>query len=300
MLNKNIFGILTTFCLMGLVIIGLPGCSKKIVNENTDSNVTIAISTKASAIEMSELANLFILTVEADDIPVPLFFPLTLEGSFLTGQVIVPVGLNRKFIINAYNLPIDVIDFTGTLIYQGTDSADVIFNSTVTVNIDMFPVVPLMKVIPRINSERISSMEMGQSFVADVYVYNVPDVNYVSFNLSCPTTNSLINYFDVKLGADVPADSRVSHEGGGASVTVWLDRPNLAGPLVDALGNAHLLTFYFNSHSDTDADFDTTTTEINQIILDRGSGDLSNPFPLDSLYLESATVELIRPIEIVK
>ena len=97
------------------------------------------------------------------------------------------------------------------------------------------------------------------------------------------------------LGADVPADSRVSYEGGGASVTIWLDRPNFGDPLVNELGNAHLLTFYFSSHSDTNADFDTTLIEITPIILERGNGELTDPFPLDSLYLEPAMFELFRP-----
>lgn len=300
MLNKKIFGILVTFCLVGLVIIILPGCSKKIVNENADSNVTILMSTKASGLEMSELAQVFVLTINAEDFPIPLVIPLTLEGSFLVGQMIVPVGLNRIFTINAYELPIFDVGLFGTLIYQGTDTADVIFNSTFTVNIDMFPVVPLLKVIPRIVTEteriRIDSLAMGESFVVDVYAYNVPDVNYISFDLSYATTNFLVYFFDeIRLGTTVPADSRVSYEGGNSAITIWLDRPNFGDPLVDELGNAHLLTFYFSSHSDTNADFDTTLIEITPIILERGSGDFSDPFPLDSLYLEPAMFELFRP-----
>ncbi len=291
MFNKKIFGILVTFCLIGLVIIVLSGCSKNIVNENANNNVTISMSTKASGIEMSELAQVFVLTIDAEDFPIPIIIPLTLEGSFLVGQMIVPVGENRIFTINAY-------DLSATLIYQGTDTADVIFNETVTVNIDMFPVVSLLKVIPRIVTEteriRIDSLAMGESFVADVYAYNVPDVNYISFDLNYLTNNFLINLFDIQLGAGVPADSRVSYEGGNSSVTIWLDRPNLAGPLVDALGNAHLLTFYLNSHGDTSDDFDTTLLEITPLILERGVGDATDPFPLDSLYLEPAMFELFR------
>ncbi|MCP4704769.1 MAG: hypothetical protein GY865_09180 [candidate division Zixibacteria bacterium] len=292
MFNKKIFGILTAFCLIGLVILGLPGCSKKIVNEN--SNVAISISTKASAIEASTLADLFILTVEAEDIPVPLYFPLTLEGSFLVGEVIVPVGLNRQFTISGYKVPIIDIDLTGTLIYQGVDTADVFYDRTVTVNIDIFPVVPLLKLIPKVLGERVSSIAMGESFAVDIYGYNIPDVNSLSLDLSYLTNNYLIILFDVALGTGLPVDSRVSYEGGNASVYIWLDRPNLAGPLVDELGNAHLLTVYFSTHSDTEAIYDTTSLEMTTITLDRGDGEVLDPFPLDSLYLDQAIVELYK------
>ncbi len=294
MFNKKIFGIVAIFCLIGLVMIILPGCSKKIVNENSNNNVIISMSTKASGIEMSELAEVFVLTIDAEDFPIPIAIPLTLEGSFLVGQMIVPVGENRIFTINAYELPIFDVGLFGALIYQGTDTADVIFNSTVTVNIDMFPVVPLLKVVPRTKSERISSLPMGDPFTVDVYAYNVPEVNYISFDLSYLTNNPILNFLHISLGADLPADSRVSYEGGNSSVTIWLDRPNLAGPLVDELGNAHILTFNFDSHSDTMDDFDTTIIAITPIILDRGNGEVSDPFPLDSLYLEPAMFELFK------
>lgn len=287
MFNKKIFGILTTFCLIGLVITGLPGCSDKIVNENAKGNVTISMSTKISGLEMSELAQIFVLTVEAEDIPIPLMVPLFQEGLFLVGQVIVPVGVNRHFTVGAY-------DILGTLIYQGDDYADVIYDSTVAVFIDLFPVVPMMKIIPRVLGQRVSSIAMGESFTADVYVYNIPDVNYISFDLSYLTNNFLLNFLHISLGADLPADSRVSYEGGYSSVTIWLDRPNLGGPLVDELGIAHILTFNFDSHFDTEDLNDTASLEIRPIILERGSPDFTNPFPLDSLYLEPAIVELYK------
>ena len=289
MLNKNIFSILATFCLIGLVIFGLHSCSKKIVNEGANSNVAISISTKASGIEMSELAEVFILTIEAEDFPIPIIIPLTLEGSFLVGQVIVPVGVGRHFTASAYDALIG-----GTLIYQGDAYADVVFDSTVTVLIDLYPVVPLLKVIPKINSERISSIAMGESFVADVYAYNIPEVRYISFDLGFLTNNFLLNFLYISLGTDLPGDSRLSYEGGNASVTIWLNRPNLAGPLVDAQGNAHLLTFYFSSYYSEMIDYDTASLEITPISLDRGSGDASDPFPLESLYLEPSIVEIYK------
>ncbi len=289
MFNKKIFGILTAFCLIGLVILGLPGCSKKIVSENDGNNVTISMSTKVSGLEISELVKYFVLTVEAEDFPIPMIYPLTLEGSMLTGQLIVPVGINRIFTIRAYD---DLID--GTMIYQGVDTADVIYNSMVTVNIDIFPVVPLLKLIPKVLGERVSSIAMGESFAVDIYGYNIPDVNSLSLDLSYLTNNYLIFLFDVALGTGLPVDSRVSYEGGNSSVYVWLDRPNLAGPLVDALGNAHLLTIYFSTHSDTEAIFDTTSLKMTTITLDRGDGEVLDPFPLDSLYLDQAIVELYK------
>lgn len=287
MFSKNIFGILTTFCLIGFLVVGLLGCSEKIINENARSNVTVSFSTKTSGFEMSQLVQTFTLTVEAEDIPDTMVVPLTLEGSFLVGQVDVPVGVDRHFTADAY-------DIAGTLIYQGVDTSDVIADSTITVNIDLFPVVPLIKVIPRIGTGRISSIGMGESFVADVYAYNVPDVRYIEFDLSYLTSNFLVNFFSVVPGADLPLDSRLSYVGGNFSVTIWLDRPNLAEPLVDTLGNAHLLTFRLNSHSDTMDDYDTVSLEITPVILDRGSPDFTDPFPLGSLYLESSIVELYK------
>lgn len=288
MFNKKIFSILTALGLFVLNLITLSGCAERIVNENAN-NVTISMSTKASGLEMSSLAQYFWLSVEAEDIPVPIVSQLTLDGAVLNGEVIVPVGTNRHFIIYAYDALL-----AGNLIYQGDTYADVTSDSTITVYIDLFPVVPLMKVIPRINSDRISSVAMGESFEVDIYVYNIPEVRYISFDLGFLTNNNLLNLFDVLPGADLPADSRLSWEGGSTMVAVWLDRPNLGGPLVDALGNAHLLTFYFSSHSDTMDDLDTASLEINPIILDRGVGDVTDPFPLGDLYLESAIVELYQ------
>ncbi|HHI03731.1 MAG TPA: hypothetical protein ENL22_09450 [candidate division Zixibacteria bacterium] len=288
MFGKKIFGILTTFCLIGLMISGLPGCSEKIVNESAKSNVTISMSAKVSGFEMSELVTSFTLTVEAEDFTAPIVVPLTLEGAFLVGQAEIPAGEDRHFTVGAY-------DIEGNLIYQGDTYADVIYNSTVTIDIDLFPVVPMMKIIPRVLGQRVSSIAMGELFTVDVYVHNILDVRSISLDFSYLTTNYLIFLSDVGLGRDLPVDSRLSFLGeSNATVTVSLDRPYLAGPLVDVLGNAHLLTFYFSTHSDTEANFDTTSLDMTEISLDRGSGDIIDLFPLDSLYLESAIVELYK------
>ena len=284
MLNKKIFGILTTCCLSGLILIALIGCSEKIVNENNQGNVAISLSTKISGAELSEMADVFLLSVEAEDISVPIVIPLTLEDSILVGQIIVPVGLNRHFIISAY-------DLTPTLIYQGDDYADVVADSTVTVSIDLHPVVPMMKVLPRVNS-----VIMGESFVVDIYLYNAPDVKSASFDFGFLTNDNLVNLFEARLGDGLPADARISYEGTSGLVTIWIDLANLSGNLVDSAGNAHLTRLYFNSHSDTIRDFDTASLVITPIELNRGNSDVIDLFPLDSLYLENTEYELYRDL----
>jgi hypothetical protein len=282
MVIKNIFGFLKTCCLIGFLIIGLAGCSEKITNNSADGNVKIRMSARISNIEMSQLINSFVLTVDAEDFTAPVIVPLQLEGSFLVGEVTIPAGAYRHFLVQA-------LDALEAVIYQGEAYADVVYNETVDVDINLFPIVPLMKIVPR-----FGSIAMGTSFTADVYIYNVPNVRYISFDFAFATNDNLVYPDSIMEGVDLEPNS-LSYESGGNTASIWIYQPNSVDPLVDAEGNAHLATFYFRSHSDTVRDYDTASLVITPYNLDRSVGDVSDPFPIyDSLYLEEAMFELYR------
>lgn len=269
-------------CFMAIILTTFIGCSEKIISDVENSGIKVSITSKLSEGQLSELIEVFRLTVDAEDFTAPVVVPLELAGSFLVGEVAVPAGANRQFMVQAF-------DAAEELIYQGESFADVVYNTTITVDIDLLPVVPLLRVIPR-----SLSIDMDESFAVRVSAYNILDIRSAEFDLSFGSKDLLVNLDSVIIGPGLPADSRLSYVGTVSITSVWIDRTDPSGLLVDASGNAHLAVFYFTTHSETNLDIDTAFIEIIPTTFDRGSVDLFDPYPLDSIYLERSVIELIK------
>jgi len=268
-----------------ILILVLFGCSEKIVHDETMVSVKICPDTDILfTLQMGQITT-YRLTVDAEDFEEPIYTPLVLDGALLLGEVDIPAGPNRHFVAEA-------LDTGGTVIYGGDAYEDVEYNSTVQVNIDLLPVVPLMKVTPR-----YLSLEMEQPFSIDVSVFNIPELKSVEFDLVYITDNEPIYLDSIVKGADLDLDDRFSYEGDYSSVRVWIDDASGDEAIVDAQGDARLASFYFGTHSDvgTEIEADTAFMIIIPVELNRGSSDVPDLFPLDELYPDRGMVELIKP-----
>jgi hypothetical protein len=96
---------------------------------------------------------------------------LTLSGGHLEGEVDVPAGRKRKFEVQAR-------DQSNRLIYRGSTVVDVEPGQSIELTINLYPVVPLVKLSPR-----FQEVDPNSPCTVDVKVFRIRDLYGVSFRI---------------------------------------------------------------------------------------------------------------------
>ncbi len=283
MINYTIKVLFT--CLMGLLImlIGLTGCEEKIVPGESGNIIKIMTSNRIAYGENSEAFAEYRLTITADDIATPIVVPLELDGAFLIGEVILVAGANRLFTL-------EVFDTDGVAVYSGSTTANVVRGESITLNVDLLPVAPLMKITPRYDEKF-----MEESFTVDVNCFNLVGLSSIQFDFLYGSTDNLVFVDSVIKGPDYGIEVRLSYQVGSNIVTVWIDLAFLTGNIVDANGDATMATVYLSTHSDTQLLVDTANLQVVPVSLNRANGDVIDPFP-DKVYLDESMIVLTQLI----
>ena len=118
------------------------------------------------------MASTFVLTVTGTGITTPLTTNLVYHEGFLIGNINVPAGPGRLFVIRAY-------DSEGLLIYSGRSVADVVGGEELELDIEMVPDVPMIKLSP-IYIETLQ----GDLLAMKISVFNLPDIGRIRMEVS--------------------------------------------------------------------------------------------------------------------
>jgi len=228
---------------LAMVILAF-GCSEKIV---PSSRVNMQVQAK---IAVPEAVDQFRLTITAEDIEtiiVPMEF---LNGNQLVAETEVPSGPARVFTVEG-------LDELSRVLYRGETTTDVNYQEAVTLDIDLVPVVPMLRISPR-TQEHLMTTE----FQVSIDAFNIPNLYNITMDVLFASQNDLIWLDSIVMSPDPDSSRRLSWEGTYDATYIWLSESDVDSRLVDAAGKGRLATLYFNSHADTQAPADTTHLEI--------------------------------------
>ncbi len=281
--RKYIFGILVAFSLGAFALAGFLACSKKAV-EFYDGELTVYL--QISAPGDIEVTDMFELTVTAPDMDT-VRTNLEFDGEYLSGDVTVPAGRDRVFTLIASDSKLEVIT------YRGRAVANVIPGEEVRVDIQLMPVVPMLRIAPR--GQKAQPMEY---FSVTVKAYNIPDLYGASFRVACPKYDVTPVLDSARLGPSL--DSTMVIALGDIEYGDYVDyyavgmtAIDTSYRLTDAEGYNELVELFFTSpFYDPD-----TTVEVSLTMIITGlNGPDEETISLDDVFTDNARVEIALDI----
>lgn len=273
--------VIAAVCLAG-------GCTEKLVNDRQDENVQVQMKTSFTAAEAVDQITTFTLTVEAEDIDPAIQVSLPLvEGKF-QAEIQVPAGRNRIFTLLAF-------DDGGAVLYRGITVMDVFPSSggaSPTVTIQLSPEVPMIRVTPH-----YQEYSMGASFTVDVEVFNLPELDEITFELS--HESRVVNMDSVPRPASLNPSANFStdmtQQETGQIVYVYASMVEIDGYIVDNSGYANLGTYYFTTYSDNILDTALVDLQLTVHYLYSDSEGSMVEIPLEEVTVDDdAWLKLIR------
>ena len=254
-----------------LAILILSGCSQKAVNDNAAPS--IALHMKVTEPALIESVSQFLLIVSGPGMETDTT-ELTLNGRYLKGEVEVPAGRDRRFVVEA-------LDETGRVIYRGSTTVDVEPGETIDLTINLYPVVPLVKLSPR-----FLQVPADTTFALDVKVFNIDSLYSIAFRVYFPSY--LLGVDSAILGRNLDPNlflfDTTGLDTGFYAITPFGSAP----PIVDQNGNATLATIFFSTfYPETDAD--TAKLTIKPTALLKPNGD---SIFVDSVFIDSSLIEV--------
>lgn len=270
------------FPAIALVIVSiLPGCSDRLVNDSGAANFRIPLSAELVASKVMAAADLFRLTVtdpETDSLIAEI--SLIQHQAVLEGTVEdLPAGRPLDFLVEAMESAAE------TVIYQGSATTIVEANTTTTLHIPLYPVVPLQRFKPR-----FAQLLSDSSFVLDTWVENVDSLYGISFRILWPSGFSL-TVDSTKAGDDVSSPGVIffSQPVGDSIYTFSITQTGAGATLVDATGRAHLARAFCTVRNFTAAQPGRIQIEVEPTGL---TGVDSTVIPLGSVYADDFTLDL--------
>ena len=169
MTDSNRYILSLTVLILFCVLI-FSSCSEKITSaDRGGTRLQIDLSPAQQADLLS--ASNFRLTVTGPGIVDPIVESLILENGRLVGEVRVPAGPGRIFLLEAF-------DAAGKLIYSGSSTADVKPGATVDLRIDLYPRVPMIKLSP-LYVEKSQTARLAYK----IEIFNIRNLNEINMEL---------------------------------------------------------------------------------------------------------------------
>ncbi len=212
-----------TICLIITIIIC--GCTDRI-SYNDNRNVQIKVSSALGAVSESYVLTTFLLTVTAPEFARPITAELTMVGQYIVGEVLVPAGRARTFVITVY-------DEFGNLVFQGETTADVTVDGNVEIIIKLYPQVPMIRLAPT-----ATTAPQTFQYIIDVKAYNINNMSAVEFMVS-PDVLYSVGLISFEVGesiVDVASITQLDLEDFGFLV----NSRNPGQAIVDDTGYVHL------------------------------------------------------------
>ncbi|MFZ5980644.1 MAG: hypothetical protein ACOYVF_08410 [Candidatus Zixiibacteriota bacterium] len=227
-----------------IAVVGLLcGCSERIVNDRPAENVPLQMKTTfTTGAAVDEIAS-FTLTVEAEDIDPTIRMELPLVDGQFQAEISVPAGRNRVFTLLA-------LDPDGVVLYRGVTVMDVFPSSSgtpPTITIALLPEVPMIRITPHFRE-----LDMGATFSFDVEVFNLPDLDEISYEFSHYSRVADLDSVTRPASLDAIAyfSYDITQQETGQIAYLYITQVEQEGTLVNNRGYAALGTFYFTSYTD--------------------------------------------------
>ncbi len=268
-----------TILLGSLVVTMIAGCSEKIVAPGQTGAVTISMKIDAAQASQS-ISRMLVYVVlperETDQLMVD---SLTEKDGYFVGELAIPAGRDRRIIVEGIGMGRQDIPI---LLYKGETVADVLPGIITRLSIDLYPVVPMVKLLPR-----YLEIPFAASFRLDLAVYNLnlldSAVIGVFFDSPSLAIDSVVR--NRSLGSSVAEIDWF--DGSQGEITVYQTSP--LGTIVNSNGFATLATIFVNNYQmpDTTVSVDTSFFQIFPVSLSKLGLD---SIPVSSVYYESARI----------
>ena len=272
--------------MLGMIFIAI-SCSKKPVNSDFD-NVPVSMKIKSPA---ATVYDLYQLTVSAPDIPEPIVIPLMLQDGYLIipsatqegeGELDVPAGRDRLFTVEVID---EIISDNGTIlvvVYRGSATANVLPDAPVVVNLVIRPVVPMIRISPR-----IQTVNPLTTFSVKVQAYNMPLLYGASFYISWDQSD--IDPDSARVGGGLNGSNiDFSYDDNdGVGYTVEINQTADGLNLLGADGAGDLAEIFLTAHFYNPDTVFTTAIDLDVRTL-AGAGD--NPVYINDYYYDNADV----------
>jgi len=257
------------------------GCSDRLVDEAEEMSVQIPLSAELLAAKPMVAADEFQLTVTdhaADSVLAQV--SLALNRTVLEGSVEdLPAGRPLTFLVEAMDSE------NGVVIYRGSATAIVAANKTITLNIPLAPVVPLLRFTPR-----FVQLHTDSSFVLDTWVENVDSLFGISFRVLWPVDFPL-RVDSAQAGADVNSPGIIffAQPGAGSYHTFSVTQTGAGEAIVGPTGKAHLARVYFTVEDPASV----WDSRIGILLEPTGlTGVDSTIIPIEDIYADDCTLEV--------
>jgi len=261
-----------------LAILTLSGCSQKGVND--DAAPSIALHVKVTEPALIEQVSQFWLIVTGPGMD-SIQTELTLSGGHLEGEVDVPAGRKRKFEVQAR-------DQSNRLIYRGSTTVDVVPGETIDLKINLYPVVPLVKLSPR-----FQEVNPNSSCTVDVKVFRIRDLYGISFKIHY---DGLLVYPDSAVLASDLDPNFIFFDIIDSIPQVYaiaVSQTDKMTPIVDRDGNATLARVFFTTNREVSgtAQLTVEVTALTKII-DSTPIEMDSIFITDSIFTDGSLIEV--------
>ena len=272
--NKLYATIGLVLLISALLLIG--GCSENVTDSDSGHKLQIRIDASQMGLGDADQLSFFLLTVTAADLDAPIYGHLLLMDGYLIGEVTVPPGKARHFVLEAYD--------GERLIYRGETTVDINAIAGTYLEINLYPQVQLVKLSPR-----YLEAPQGSEFSLDLKVYNILDLNHIT--VSIIYNNDRLFFNRAEVNPEMADSVTLEYITGVSGVGFMIYPRNEVNPLVDDSGYANLATVYFQSYIYAE---DVVTDSIYIDLLSMYKYPESS-IPTDSVVKEGSHVELYRP-----
>lgn len=267
--------------LSGLVLslILISGCSEKIVAPGPNGAVTISMKIDAAQASQSISRMLVYVVLPERETDQLLVDSLIEKDGYFVGELAIPAGRDRRFIVEGIGMGRQDVP---VLLYKGETVADVLPGIITRLSIDLYPVVPMVKLVPR-----YLEIPFATTFRLDLVVYNLylldSAVIGVFFDSPSLAIDSVVR--NRSLGSSVAEIDWF--DGSQGEITIYQTSP--LGTIVNTAGYATLASVFVNNYLmlDTTTFVDTSFFQIFPVALSKLGLD---SIPVSTVYYESAKI----------
>ncbi|MBU0982678.1 MAG: leucine-rich repeat domain-containing protein [candidate division Zixibacteria bacterium] len=260
------------------------GCSEKSVNQTPgDTNIAMSVSVQTPSL-LPAVTN-FRLTVFGVDMDTIRTTMDLVDGHILVGEVEVPVGPRRTFVLQAIETIVsETPGVTERVIYTGIQVMDIRPGVVNNVQVVLKPAVPLVRVTPR-RTDGIS----GEPFSIEVTIHNLPQLYHLTVQL----------YYDyqdvwptlVRKPETLPQQVVLSTRGinDGTAFEIDLDGLETNTSITNATGNATAAFMEFGTYGRVGS---VPELELIDLYVVAAYGPLGIPIPLETVFEDDGEVLL--------
>ncbi len=252
-------------------------CSKSSLTHQPAPSISFAMQLTSS--ELADLITSYRVIVTAPDMDT-IMAPLRLEqGRFLVGEVDVPMGLRRTFIVQA-------LDEAGTVVYEGVVVTDVPLPSE-TLTVPMQPAVSMVRLSPR----RTEQVPPFVKLTVDVRAGSIDSLYGVSMRVRFDgyVVGPDSAYLNPSLDPGIIFFDTVGFDDAGRYHAIALTQTDQVTPIVDEHGNGLLARLVVETFF-TEVDVESTLLSIEVTALSRIINSTPVDVPVNDVYTDGGTI----------